>query len=141
MNGELLSILGGLADTTKRRPSLFLQAAKELLLQARQELDRDDLRQAAEKVWGAAALAVKAHAYKAEGRRLASHRELWQYTEKLAKTLGSWVLDAWLAANSMHTCVYEDWCAKAHIEKALTSTSKLVLEVEKAVRQGRPSHS
>ena len=38
------------------------EAAYDLLEQARRELARGDVRQAAEKAWGAAALAVKAYA-------------------------------------------------------------------------------
>jgi len=40
----------------------YVDAAKSLLEQAEEELERGDVRQAAEKVWGAAALAVKAYA-------------------------------------------------------------------------------
>ena len=40
----------------------YLEGAEELLEQAREELEKGDLRQASEKIWGACALAVKAHA-------------------------------------------------------------------------------
>jgi len=40
----------------------YVDVAKDLLEQAREELQKGDIRQAAEKVWGAAALTVKAYA-------------------------------------------------------------------------------
>ena len=130
----LLDILTRKLDPNSKARQ-YINAAQELLDQAKQELEKNNLRQAAEKIWGAAALAVKAYAYWKEGRRLTSHRELWQYSEKLAKNLGGWVLDAWLAANSMHACFYEGWCTKAHIEKALDTVHKLVVEVGKRIQQ------
>lgn len=40
-----------------------METALDLLEEAREELGKGNVRQAAEKLWGAAALAVKAHAY------------------------------------------------------------------------------
>ncbi|NPA84765.1 MAG: hypothetical protein GXO07_02015, partial [Crenarchaeota archaeon] len=53
----------------------YLEQAKELLKRAEEELKKGSRKEAAEKVWGAAALAIKAHAL-AKGKRLASHGEL-----------------------------------------------------------------
>lgn len=64
---------------------------------ARKELGKGDLRQAAEKLWGATALAVKAYATWREGWRLTSHRGLWEYKERLAADLGGWSREAWYA--------------------------------------------
>ena len=108
----------------------YLDAARLLLEQAREELEKGDARQAAEKLWGAAALAVKAYAYWREGKRLTSHGELWEYIRTLAGELGRWVSDAWYAANSMHTCFYEGWCTGWHVEQALERVERLVREVE-----------
>ena len=58
------------------RARAYAKAALELLREAEAELARGDLRQASEKVWGTAALAVKAFAYWRDGVRLASHGEL-----------------------------------------------------------------
>ncbi len=66
----------------------YAEAAGELLEQAREELRRGEVRQAAEKAWGAAALAVKAYAAWREGRRLASHEEFWAYSRRLIDELG-----------------------------------------------------
>ena len=88
------------------------------------------MRQAAEKVWGSAALAVKAYAYWKEGKRLASHGELWEYKRKLEKEMGEWVRDAWANATEMHVCFYEGWCNDEDVREALERVERLVREVE-----------
>jgi HEPN domain-containing protein len=117
----------------KPRAHEYLEAAKELLGQARKELEEGDVRQAAGKVWGAAALAVKAYASLREGRRLTSHRELWEYAAKLGDEMGDWVDDVWNQANSMHICFYEGWCKKRRVEAALRRVERLVKAVEEAL--------
>ena len=107
----------------------YLEAARMLLEEARVELEKGDVRQAAEKLWGAAALAVKAYALWREGRRLASHGELWEYVGKMMDELGGWVYDAWMSANGMHTCFYEGWCTERHVKEALKRVARLVGEV------------
>ncbi len=107
----------------------YLEAARMLLEEARVELEKGDVRQAAEKLWGAAALAVKAYALWREGRRLASHGELWEYVGKMMDELGGWVYDAWMSANGMHTCFYEGWCTERHVKEALKRVARLVEEV------------
>ena len=108
----------------------YAEVALELLLQAQEELRKDDVRQAAEKAWGAAALAVKAYATWKEGKRLTSHKELWDYTIILRKELGSWIHDTWMSANGMHTCFYEGWCSREHVESAIEEIEKLVKAVK-----------
>ena len=124
----------------KDRALEYIEAAKELLLQARVELGKGDLRQAAEKMWGATALAIKAFAEWREGRRLSSHRELWEYKDVVANELGEWVRDSWNAGNSMHTCFYEGWCTKTDVEKNLAKIEKLVREIEARIRKQSREH-
>ena len=112
----------------------YIDVAKDLLGQAREELQKGDVRQAAEKVWGAAALTVKAYAEWREGKRLASHGELWEYMRRMVKELGLWVREVWMYANGMHTCFYEGWCDKEDVEEALKRVKKLVVEVERKVK-------
>ena len=119
----------------RERALEYIEAAEGLLGQASEELRRGDIRQAAEKLWGATALAIKAYAWLREGRRLVSHGELWEYVERLARELGDWVSDAWNAGNSMHTCFYEGWCTKWHVEQSLKKIKKLVREVATLVRK------
>ena len=106
----------------------YAEAARELLEQARRELEKGNVRQAAEKAWGAAALAVKAYAYWKEQRRLSGHGELWEYARRIKRELGNWVSDAWAQAISMHICFYEGWCTAEDVEEALKRIEKLVKE-------------
>ena len=113
----------------------YIEAAEELLQEAREELKKGNVRQAAEKLWGAAVLAVKAYAYWRDGKRLTSHGELWEYKRKLIKELGKWVHDSWANATEMHICFYEGWCTKEDIENALEAIEKLVREVASRIKQ------
>ena len=96
------------------------EAAEALLAQAEEELGRGDLRQASEKIWGAAALAVKALALERDGRRLKRYRELWQYVADLSRQLGNGQLRRlWQVANSMHANFYEGWATAEYVRDAL----------------------
>ncbi|MCE4600516.1 MAG: PaREP1 family protein [Desulfurococcales archaeon] len=108
----------------------YVEASKDLLERAREELGRGDVRQAAEKAWSAAALAVKAYAAWKEGKRLTSHRELWEWKRRLEEELGGWVSDAWAQATAMHVCFYEGWCGGEDVEEALERVERLVRGVE-----------
>jgi len=116
------------------RAKKYVEASKDLLEQAKKELVEGNLRQAAEKLWGAAALAIKAHAYRKEGKRLSSHRELWEYKGRVVEDLGEWVRDAWAHVNNMHTCFYEGWCTREDVETALQQIERLVRGVEARVK-------
>jgi len=109
----------------------YIKASKELLEEAKEELQKGNVRQAAEKVWGSAALAVKAYAYWKEKKRLASHGELWEYKRKLEKEMGKWVYDAWNAATGMHVCFYEGWCNGEDVTEAMKRVERLVNGVSK----------
>ena len=113
----------------KDRAREYLEASRELLSEAREELEKGNVRQAADKVWGAAALAIKAYALWRDGRRLASHGELWKYKSVVAEDLGRWVRVAFQQASSMHTCFYEGWCDKVDVEEALRAVERLVKAV------------
>ena len=112
----------------------YIEAAIDLLKLAEGELEKGNIRQAAEKVWSAAALAVKAYALWREGRRLSSHGELWEYKDRLAGELGDWVTGVFREASNLHTCFYEDWCTRRDVEEVLDAVRRLVDEVVNAVR-------
>ena len=130
--GYVLEMLTQNLDPRERARE-YAEAAWELLEEAREELGRGNLRQATEKTWGAAALAVKAYAYWREGKRLASHGELWSYKSVMASELGEWVRDAWGSAVHMHVCFYEGWCDKGDVGRAVKEVRRLVEEVRKKV--------
>ena len=113
----------------------YIEAAEDLLEEAREELGRGNVRQAAEKLWGAAALAVKAYAYWREGKRLTSHGELWEWKRRLEEELGEWVHDSWMSATGMHVCFYEGWCKERDITTAWKRIGKLVNEVASLVKK------
>ncbi|MEB2836291.1 MAG: PaREP1 family protein [Desulfurococcales archaeon] len=128
----LVELLAGDLDPRERARE-YIEAARGLLEEARGELEKGNTRQAAEKAWSAAALAVKAYAAWIEGKRLTSHGELWEYKRRLEKELGEWVSDAWAQATAMHVCFYEAWCAGQDVEEALKRIEKLVEEVGKRI--------
>ena len=113
----------------RERAVEYIEAAKDLLEEARRELERGNVGQAAEKLWGAAALAIKAYALWRDGKRLSSHRELWEYKRKLEDELGPWIYETWAIAQSMHVCFYENWCTERDVENAHERIERLVREV------------
>ncbi|MEB3806438.1 MAG: PaREP1 family protein [Desulfurococcales archaeon] len=121
----------------KDRAREYVEAAEDLVEEAQEELERGNVRQAAEKLWGAAALAVKAYAYWREGKRLASHGELWEWKRRLEEELGEWVSDSWYAASAMHTCFYEGWCTGKDIATAWKRIVKLVKEVASLIKRSK----
>jgi len=129
----VLELILGDIDPVERARG-YAEVAYDLLEQARRELARGDVRQAAEKAWGAAALAVKAYAEWREGRRLPGHGELWEYSRRMMDELSGWVYDSWIAATGMHVCFYEGWCTREHVEEALRRIRRLVEEVKEKMK-------
>ena len=113
----------------KGRAREYVEAALDLLDEAREEFVRGNVRQAAEKLWSAAALTVKAYAHLREGKRPTSHGELWEWKRRLEDDLGEWVSDAWAQANAMHTCFYEGWCNEKDVAAAMKRVERLAKEV------------
>ncbi len=122
----------------KDKAHAYIEAAQALIEQAREEIRIGNARQAAEKAWGAAALAVKAYAAWRDGRRLTSHGELWEYKRVMERELGEWVYDSWNAGQSMHVCFYEGWCDEKDVENALERIQRLVREVKVRIERRTP---
>ncbi|MBS7653222.1 PaREP1 family protein [Candidatus Bathyarchaeota archaeon] len=114
--------------------TVYLEGALQLLEQAEQELERGDLRQASEKIWGACALAIKAHALSKRGKRIESHRELWSYKNEVADEIGGWVRITFKLADSMHKNFYEDLATREDVEDVLKDVEKLVKAVELSIK-------
>ena len=129
----LFDVLTGDEDPIERAGK-YLEGAEELVRQSRRELEEGDLRQASEKVWGACALAIKAHALAKRGVRLESHRDLWEYKNEVAKELGEWVRAVFRQADSMHRNFYEDVATREDVEDTLKDVEKLVTTIIKALR-------
>jgi len=121
----------------EERARVYIEAARDLIARAREELGKGDLRQASEKIWGACALAVKAHAFARRGLRLESHRDLWLYKNEVAKEFGGWVRAAFLMADSMHKNFYEGLATKEDVEDSLKEVEKLVAAIGEAIEKQR----
>ena len=63
------------------------RALKKYLAEAKEFLSKEDLVQTSEKLWGAAALAVKMVAAK-RGLKLEAHRSLWDFVSRLSRESG-----------------------------------------------------
>ncbi len=113
----------------------YIEAARSLIKQAREELEKGDLRQASEKIWGACALAIKAHALARRRRRLESHRDLWLYKNEVAKELGDWVRTVFLEADSMHRNFYEGLATREDVENALREVERLVSAISECIEK------
>lgn len=126
VEGYVLSLVAESVDPGSGT-ELYWDASEGLLKQAGEELSEGDLRQASEKIWGAAALAVKAIAYKREGVRLSSHGALWEYVGKLVNETGDRDLGRlWRSVSSMHVNFYEGWATREHVEDALRDVENLM---------------
>jgi len=119
----------------EERAREYIEAARDLVARAREELGKGDLRQASEKIWGACALAIKAHALARRGLRLESHRDLWLYKNEVAKELGDWVRAAFLKADSMHKNFYEGLATREDVEDSLREVEKLVIAISEAIER------
>ncbi len=111
----------------------YVEAANDLIRQARTELGRNNFRQASEKIWGAAALAIKAYVLHKHKKHVYRHVDLWRYKSIVANEFGDWVRDAWLMAYSMHKNFYEGHADREDIERALLAVEKLVKTIYKVV--------
>ncbi len=107
----------------------YVSRAELFLSQAWDELNKQDLCQASEKGWGAAAQMVKAVAT-TRGWRHDSHRQLLLSVKMLARESGN--LDLWApfgGAQMLHANFYDDFMdaedVLAHLEHASSFVEKL----------------
>ena len=113
----------------------YLKGAQQLIEQAEEEIKKENLRQASEKVWGACALAVKAHALARKGARLESHRDLWVYKNEIAREIGDWVRIVFKLADSMHENFYENLAMREDVEDVLKEVKKLVKSITRSIKE------
>ena len=98
----------------------------EFLARARTYLAEDDLRQASEKGWGAAAQMVKAAAA-TRGWPHRSHRDLFQTVTRLVEETGDTELHSRFGiAAALHTNFHEGWLDRDTVEEHLTHVGELV---------------
>jgi hypothetical protein len=80
---------------------------------------------------------VKTYALWREGGRLVSHREPWEYEDRVAEELGAWVCSVFQHATSLHTCFYEGWCTRNGVEDVYTEVKKPAEALKKEVQESQ----
>ncbi len=114
----------------RERAQECLRTARSLVERARKSLgERKDL--AAEMLWDAVSLAVKAYIYATEGRSIEGDEELWSLKNHLADKLGDIVLDVFQRAAGLHQCAVEKICTEKDIESVIGLAERLVTEIER----------
>ena len=107
-----------------------IETAIGLVERARRNLsERKDM--AAEMLWDAVSLAVKAYVYATEGKRIESDEELWSLKNHLAEKLGDIVLDVFQRAAGLHQCATEKTCTREDVEAVADATEQLIEQVRK----------
>ena len=109
----------------------YRERSHEYLARAFSELADQDLTQASEKGWGAAAQIVKAVAdYRGEDH--GHHRSLFRMADRLREESGDPELSRLFdAANSLHTNFYEDALTYEGVEERLQRVRTFVEKVER----------
>ena len=114
---------GDLVEHYKRLSEKYLAEAKELL-------EKDDLVQASEKFWGAAALTVKMLAAK-RGLTLEQHGALWAFVSRLAReTRDKAIISSFSEANSLHKNFYENELTREVVEKMAEDVEQLIAKLK-----------
>lgn len=109
----------------------YEQKSRTLLAQATEELERGDLTQASEKLWGAAAQMVKAVAQR-RGWRHDNHRRLFEIATRLAReTSDEELLTFFQVAGSLHFNFYETTFPREVIESSARRVEQLIHKLER----------
>ncbi len=115
----------------------YSEDSHKLLAQARAELEQGDLRQASEKAWGAAALAVKSVA----ARRNWNHNDHGLLFDVVAQLNDerrrSQFSKLFKEASELHKNWYEDWLTEEAIAEGIDAVDTLVRRIEFAAQPPR----
>ncbi len=105
-------------------------ASRDFFAKAEAALARNDLRQASEKGWAAAAEMVKSVA-EARGAPHEGHRELWRIVNRLvAETGAREIRTVFGLAGYLHTNFYEGWLPRETVEDCLSQVAELRRKLE-----------
>ena len=111
---------------TTAQANHYSELSAEYLSKARIHFNEDDLKQASEKAWGAAATAVKAIA-ESRGLEHGRHGDLWRTVRLAVRETGDREIRvAFSLAESLHTNFYEDWLEQEDVEDYLGEVERLV---------------
>ena len=112
------------------KTSYYSSTSRDFLTRARACLEQDDLLQASEKGWGAAAQMVKCVA-ESRGWRHEGHRELWRVVNRLAEESGDRELrTSFGLAGFLHTNFYEGWLPREAVEDHLLKVEELLEKLD-----------
>jgi hypothetical protein len=113
------------------REDTYATTSRLLLAQAKEELEKEDLRQASEKVWGAAAQMVKAAAER-RGWRHDTHRRLFEIVARLSQETGDEDIRRFIqSASALHFNFYESIYPREIIERSLQDVEDLTSRLER----------
>ena len=106
--------------------------SREFMAKAEEALAQDDLLQASEKGWGAAAHMVKAVA-ESRGWHHDSHRELYRVANRLSEESGDAEMNGLFSiASALHSNFYENWMPKEMVAYDLAQVRVLVGKLQAA---------
>lgn len=109
----------------------YAETSWDFVAKAKEELEKGDLLQASEKLWGAAAQMVKAVAER-KGWAHDSHRALSQVVNRLAQETGDRALrSSFQIAQSLHFNFYENMHPREFIEDSLGTIEELLGKLER----------
>ena len=103
--------------------------SEKYLGEAKELLNKGDIVQSSEKLWGATSLTVKTVAAR-RGLKLEKHGSLWSFISKLSKESGDKdIITLFQVANSLHWNFYENQMNKEVLEIATGNIEKLIAKL------------
>lgn len=126
-----------MAVTGRDRPAeKYIRTSRRFLAQAQEEFNKGDMRQASEKAWGAAALAVKATAEQ-RGWGHSTHARLFENVKRVTQETGDAELyDLFHVANSLHQNFYEGWQTESFVQRGIQRVRALVDRLDALLDEG-----
>ena len=119
---------------TTQQTDYYTETSRHYMAGAWKHLAEDDLLQASEKGWGAAAQMIKAVA-ESRGWEHNNHRLLYVAAARLADEAGDGLLDdLFHSAGSLHTNFYEGSQSRRMVTRGLTQVEELLGKLEPLVR-------
>ena len=112
------------------RAEEYVLTSRELWAKAQEALAKNDLLQASEKGWGAAAHMVKGIAQR-KGWRHDGHRELYQTVDRLAQETGDRQIRVLFSvASALHQNFYENWLPERIVADNLVQVGEFLEKLE-----------
>lgn len=111
----------------------YVRLSEKYLVEAENFLVKGDYTQASEKLWGSAALMVKAVAA-VRGISILSHGELFSFVRKLGEEQNeSEFRRLFSVANTLHQNFYEDWLHKDVIKEYYEDIKQFIVKLKKLI--------